>query len=614
MEARNFLTRKKDAFSDPNEFFSENPEQNPFSNHPDENQLTLDKLVISSTLANRDSQQQAKNILDAFNINKARCFQRSSIRGYWIDRDEFLLGDRNRIPELANFDSDRYIARILSPNPNVVTKYLGVHKQNSLFYGAHGSYVLNVPVGKYAKAFSGNLPQLYGPGPHVIHNPLFRFDSKTGLSDQATSYITHGKLIFLRVPSSKMAKIWIGSEPFFLASRIEPYVFNTPFFRLDAKNNEQLFFDATERLMIHGALKRIIPHTTEVAITYDNGILQVIEPRIDAQPTIINSSSHEVIGFLNTGLQTLVFPSEEVKNQRRLDNSKASADEIAYELFTTRDSLKVGVKLMVAYQIDRPQLALSSLRDEAGILTHIENLATVDMGKAIQQYSSQEFLCFYQTKPLQPESSLQQHMRDIDPTSASAPPLQHFQDIVVQQLSTDLRNYGITLVRLNIEAPKIMDAEIAKKMSEQALKTADANANEAVLELNYKIAEIQAKQAATTRQIEQDQKNEAKISQAKADLQAAELIGQALVKKAEAEKQAAELMGNLYQNNPKLYELKVIETKMDAFAKAHFLPPQIGNWAAFFGNALASFNPGNPVESNDNQPPVLIENEKVNTF
>jgi len=74
---------------------------------------------------------------------------------------------------------------------------------------------------------------------------------------------------------------------------------------------------------------------------------------------------------------------------RKADNPHADPAVLSYEVFITKDSLKVGVKLLVAYQILDPLMALTMLRDEEGLLRHVENLAVTDMGKAIQQSSSQ---------------------------------------------------------------------------------------------------------------------------------------------------------------------------------------------------------------------------------
>ncbi|EKD70214.1 MAG: hypothetical protein ACD_46C00599G0003 [uncultured bacterium] len=546
-----------------------------------DNELFLEHVIIKSKLNDTDTQKQSENILREFNkkaiASHVSAFTTSYFRGDWIDRDEFLLAHRNKTPELSAFNGSYNIARDLNPfNFSVVTEVTGKYKINDLFYGQHGSYVLNIPVEKYAKAWSGNLPLIFGPGPHVVHDVNFKFAPSIGLIDQNTPYVNHGTIHILRVPAGSIAKVWVGTVPYFLEARAEPYVFNDPLFRLERKNGNELFFSATEALIQHGSKKRLIPKTGEVAITYNNGKLEIIEPKIDSNPTIIDSPTHEVTGFLSTNVQTLLFPSDDTKEQRKKDNPRSSSEEVSYEIFTTKDSLKVGVKLLVAYRIRDPQLVLSILGRD-GIIPHIENLATADMGKAIQQCSSQEFLSFYQTKPPKEDGASKLERALIDPPKAES-----FQDIVKNQLSKDLKEYGIELVRLNIETPKIMDNEIAKKMSEQSLKTAEANAQEAVLEKQYAIAKRQAEQEAKTKEIAQKQMNDAKISTAQADLDAAKLSAQALLVKADAERDAAikraegdKKSADLKYDGTKLFELEMKKIEMDAVAKSNFLPVQM---------------------------------------
>lgn len=537
----------------------------------------LSDVVIASTLYDRQSYTQALNIQREFNKHvkdNQSCFTTSLIRGQYIGRDEFLLGHRNKTPEIVTFHPSKNIARVVKPfDSSFVSEVIGVFKQTDAFYGAHGSYVLNVPMGKYAKAYSGNRPLIFGEGPHVIHDQNFRVEKQNNalaFVNQDNIYINHGTLHILRVPAGEIATIWIGSVPLLLESRPHPYVFDTPLFRLE-KNGDKYFHKATEKIIIHGSLKRLMPHTSEVAITYNNGILQIIHPQTDAGPTIINSATHAFCDFLSTGIQTLQFPSELTKRARRLENNRASNDEINYDIFSTRDSLKVGVKLLVAYRIADPEKALRHLNDTAGILDHIENVATVDMGKAIQQCSSQEFLCFYQTKPTA-STPLSQNVN-----IPSAPPIQHFQDIVKDQLSQDLKEYGIELVRLNIETPKIMDTDIAKKMSEQSLRTAEAAAQQAVLQQKYDIETQEAERTAKAREIAQSQVNNATISQAQARLQAAEIDARAVIVQAEAKQKAAMLEGEIYLKNPALLELALLKEKMHGIAQAKILPESFMN-------------------------------------
>lgn len=573
------------------EQFDKNPEKKPSKKNPHSekniDETRLENIITPSVLKNKNSATQATNILNAFNQGIIEsCFTTSVVRGEWIDRDEFLVGHRNRKTELAAFNPDYNTARTLNASPNVVTEILGKFKQDAPFFGDHGSYVLNVPVGKYALAHTANnKPIIFAPGPHVIHDANFRFDPKRGFVNQSQLYIQHETYHILQIPAGKIAKIWIGSEPLLLEARPEPYVFNHPRFRLEPHTQlaNDYFFDATEPLIVHGSIKRLIPKSTQAAITYDNGILEVIPPHSDRSPIIINSAVHEVLPkFISTGIENINFPSQVTKERRLKENPRATTDELSYELYKTSDSMEVGVQLYVAFRIKNPQLALSILMNEEGILHHIESCASSDMRMAIQSCTSQDFLKSSQTKPPTLESTLSK-MPVISSVQKEVPTIQ---DTVREKLSKDLLEYGIELIRLTFESTKMLNKEIEKEISKQSLRTAEASSKEAVIEQNYRIAKREAEQNATIKATAQQQVNDALISKSDAELEAARKSAEATVIRAEAEKraavlkaegkkEAANLKGEAYANNKELVELKKAKMLAKALGTAQFVPPQM---------------------------------------
>jgi len=203
-------------------------------------------------------------------------------------------------------------------------------------------------------------------------------------------------------------------------------------------------------------------------------------------------------------------------------------------------------------------MALTVLRDEQGILKHIENLAVTDMGKAIQQSSSQEFLSFYQTQPKK---------GDVNPFT-NPNPILHFQDIVKKQLADDLKDYGISLIRLNIETPKIMDAEISKSMEKQSILSAEANAKEGVIEQNFRIKKREAEQEAEKKRISQEQLNAARVSGAQADFDSAKLHADALLLQADADRKISLMKGQVYRDNPEFFQLELARIQASVFEKA----------------------------------------------
>jgi len=541
----------------------------------------LKDVIISSPLKSDSAEEQSEKILQAFNADvKESCFSYEPIPGramHRVDATKFLLGHRNQVAELAD-PRGRRIAMKYNPDPRVIIKFIGVYSKTEPFFGAHGKYVLNVPAGYYAKAFSRNQPVIYGEGPHVIIDPTFKFDPQTGFVNQNEPYIQHATINILRVPAGKVAKVWVGTEPFILESRSEPYVFVDPQFQLvttEGKGKSTYFENAIERYIEHGSIKRIIPRTGEVAVTYNNGILQIIHPPKDGKPIIIDSPTHTVDGFLSTALQTCLFPSEETKRQVLRDNPQATADERNLKIFQTRDSLRVGVVLVVAFKINDPELAITKLGKD-GILPHIENVAFADMGKAIQLSTLQEVMYFTQNKPT-------------DASTSSLQPVQTIQDQVKTNLAKDLLEYGIELVRLNIETIKVLDEEIAHKLAGQSVVSAEYTTKQATLVKEYDIKTTEARLRAETENIALQQRNQALILQAQAQLDAAKREAEAKLVAADAYRKTEEMKGELYRKYPQLFELEMAKIKAEALKNATiFITPQdMGN---FFNSPLALFD------------------------
>ena len=518
-------------------------------------ELALKEVVISSNLYHKNPIVQANNIISEFNKNVVKyqsAFELSLIMGHWVNPNQFILGACNQIPELHLFDGTQKLRRGFYLDPTVNSEIIAIREQSHVFYGAYGSYVLNVPVNKYAQAWSGTQPLLFGSGPHVIHDPNFIFDPQTGLVNQVEPYIQHGNIHILRVPAGSLAKIWIDTKPYLLESRNEAYVFNSPFFKLKKpEDKKSLFFDATMELIKHGSIKRVMPHTGRVAVTYDCGNLDIIAPS-KMGPTFIDSPSHDVSSFLDTNIQSYTFPSEEEKAERIKSNKNISYERLNNYVFLTSDSLEIGMKLLVSYKITEPFKTLSQL-GENKILNAVESLASVDMAKVVNMLSSQEFLNPYSAK----------QDGEIKPPS--------FWDTIKANLKMELESYGIELIRFNIETPFYLDKEIGKKMAESATMTAEANAKQGIIARQAAVQEAEAIRDAKTNQIKQDQINEATLSAAKAQLGAIRMEAEGIEILARARAKELELKAEIFHKYPELLEYEKVVLTSAALSNAKLI-------------------------------------------
>jgi hypothetical protein len=132
-----------------------------------------------------------------------------------------------------------------------VREEVGVFQESSLFYGAKGMWVLNVPQGRFALAWNGTEALILDQGTHVLNMPNLKSVSERDLVDQSSDYIKHGNAHLLRVPPGKIAKIVLNNQPFILESRQEPYVFKNALFTFDPATD---FVDAGDAYIRNGSL------------------------------------------------------------------------------------------------------------------------------------------------------------------------------------------------------------------------------------------------------------------------------------------------------------------------------------------------------------------------
>ncbi|KAM9989641.1 hypothetical protein ACTFIY_005698 [Dictyostelium cf. discoideum] len=546
-------------------------EASSYSDHSfdDNNQsIPLSQVVIRSDFANETSERQSKIIIERFNQGiKNSAFTDSPVLGRALprlDSSYYALCHRDKTAELFDPRGQRF-GTVYSADPTTIIEYKGQVPKTCRYFTLYGKTVLNVPSGHFAKALSKNRPVIYGEGPHVIIDPTFIFDESTGIVNQQEPFINHSTINILRVPSGKVAKVWVGTQPFILESRREPYVFVDAQFKVVQQKDGQdkYFHSSSATFMEHGSIKRIIPHTGEVAITYDNGNLAIIQTPKDGKPVIIDSPTHNFEGFIQTSLQTCLFPSKETKQQAIKDNKNATTDEVNLKIFQTRDSLRVGVVLVVAFRIVDPQIALTKLGKE-GIINHIENISFADMGKAIQLSTLQEIMYFNDTRP----------SAKIDES------VQTIQDRVKAHLARDLCEFGIELARLQIETIKVLDTEIAKKLAGQSVTSAEYTTKQATLVKEYDIKTTEARLKAETDNIALEQKGKAIIAEAQAKLESAKKQAEALLVTANAQKKVQEMQGELYSKFPILAEIELAKIKSEALKSStlYITPQDAGNF------------------------------------
>jgi regulator of protease activity HflC (stomatin/prohibitin superfamily) len=568
-------------------------------------EIPVSKLVVSSVYENMKASEKVAAIVTKFNarVKESIITDPGARSGERIEPGMFLLAHRNKIPEIYAGTGARRTLKITTGYTD--TGYLGSPdgkcKQTEPLIGDYGSYIVNVQQGMLARVWSSNEPKLLGEGTHVIHDELFRrepdgrffvkrseqhiehgtihilrvplgslgkvlIDSKpvllpyraepygfytpflqfAGFVKQSEPYIDFGTLHLLRVPAGSVAKCWLGSKPMVLEYREEPYFFDDPLFRVEKPRTgtDALFESANVKHIQHGSINRLRPGVNgelEVAVVQHDGELHFVDRFVT-----IDDPSQAVLGFLDIGLQTHVFPSRTTREERRRENPRATIEEISFEPMTTRDSLKVGLKLLVAFQCLDPHRLMSKLRLK-DIIGHVENLAVSDMARAVQNSTSQNFL-----------HSSNRHKDEMTESDMS------ITDRVRLELAHHLDDCGLKLIRFNIEEAKVLDEELAKEMAKQALVAATASAQQAVIEQKAAVARSNAELEAMARRVKQDQENSIRISAAQAELEAERIKAQGVLVQAAAERDAALMRGQQLRDYPELLQLEIVRLQMQA--------------------------------------------------
>lgn len=520
--------------------------------------------------------------------------------GVRVPPGTYFVAARNQRCEIRIGTGERLTTQIVAGYTDVgaVGPNDGVTPELQPLIGAHGSFIVNVPIGKYAKIWSGQNPVLLREGTHVVHDLLFRAEpdflvdianerishafinilrvppSKlakivlnntpllvphrkdpycftstlfafNGFDDEGASYIEHPPLHRIRVPAGSVAKVWLGARPLLLEYRDSPYSFSDASFRAE----KPLFVRSDQKLITHGSISRLRPGVDgrlEKAVILSDGEISFAD-----RFTIVDCVESQVLGFIETGIRTLIFPSEEVRESRKRQNPGAKAIETNFETVQTSDSLKLSLKLVVAIQVTTPALCLSKLRITE-IERHVEGLASSDIVRAVQSTTSQQFV--------NAVSAAGTDRSDTFGTMSVA-------EKVRRELSAHLLDCGITLIRFSIEEMKI-DETIAAELSRSSLIAASANAEQAVLAQQAAIARSKAEVAAMSRRVEQEQQNEILVSQSRARLEAAKLQTEALLLEAEAKTKAQEMEGKILQRYPELLQLRLAEMQFTALRQS----------------------------------------------
>lgn len=493
-----------------------------------------------------------------------------------ITKDQVRLVQRNGVPELAGY-SGYYQRRMkiwslwkpwtwfrsFRDNSSTIGIYSITDINNRGYIGYGDRYLVNVTPGDLAKVIIDGKPVFLDEGAHVITTNNFSYVGKVS---QSTPYIKHENLYRLQVPSAKIAAVIIDGEPHFL--KTDTYYIRSNNFSIKQKavNNTQSYFhDNKDSVITSGSLLRIMPPPNTVAV-YNIGYKQYIFPENSGASagTHKNETSLEVDqnGILEIRDPNVTFDTF-LKTDLINKNYPTNKQQFTYY---TKDSVQVGVKLFVAYRIIDPKLAIGKLGPK-GIDGHIEHVTHVDMARAGQETSLQGIQASSDVKIDATTSTAGQENGD-NPPSYHQIYLSTWQESVKKQLEKDLKEYGIELVRLNIEEINILNKDVEEQMANQAVAVAKANADLAAIQMQREVALQKAHSDSAVARLNAQQNAESNLILAENKKMVAELDKETTQINAEAEANALKLIGEAL-SNPNLLKYRLGQENASAIKETH---------------------------------------------
>lgn len=514
-----------------------------------------------------------------------------------VEKNQMRLVQRNGVPELAGYSGyyQRRIKiwslwkpwtwfRIFRDNSSTIGIFdisgdgpKSITKIGHIGYG--NRHLVNVNPGEYAKVIINSKAVLLDEGAHVIKEANFKY---IGKELQSTSFIKHENLYRLQVPSAKIAAVIVDNEPYLLGTGI--YYVQSNNFQIIQKTRDSYFYDTQDSVIGCGSLLRIMPPPNTVAV-YNIGSKRRIFPDRETASSSRNKEENQVGIIEQDGILTIRNPNVEFVTFLKTDLINKDYPSTVGNQFTYyTNSVKIGVKLFVAYRITDAKLAIKEL-GPMGIDEHIERVTHVDMARAGQESSLQGI----QASGDLNLDALSTSGNDDNPPAYDQINLNTLQKSVMERLKNDLEKYGITLVRLNIEEINILNKDVENEMGKQAVAVAKARADLGASEMQKIVAFKNAQIASEVAQLQAQQVAATKLIEAENNNEIAELNKKTTLINAEAEAGALKLLGKTLSDDPNLLRFKLAEINATAFRHT--------NIHTFFGNgdSLSQSNSNSPL-------------------
>lgn len=403
-------------------------------------------------------------------------------------------------------------------DPNFIFKECVPSNTKLITVGSRTRFIVNN--GEIAVTWYNNKPTFFSdPGIYEYDDPKFIFVKFEQVNEK---FINLGSRTRLVINKGEIGLAFVDNNPVFIE---EPGIH-------DYDNPNFIFkkvVSSNEKQIILGSKMKVIVYDGEVGVSYNKGKLCILQP----DTYIFNTNDLTFTGFISTKQQSIKLVKTGSKDQfLRCD---------------TKDFVEVGIEAAVFFRICDPALVLTTVGGEEAINNIVRETSIATLQGIIRSSGLNQLA---QSKVIDAQSVSQTQFLENVSKNYNAPSAPIFFDQVHDEFISKLhdtfkKQYGIEISNIRIEDFSIMNEELSKNISDQAITTAQTQTKLTNLESQKEIATAEQERLASVNRIkaeadalklktETNAKNDALINDAETKKKIAQIEAEALMIKTES--------------------------------------------------------------------------------
>ncbi|AYV80399.1 MAG: prohibitin domain-containing protein [Harvfovirus sp.] len=365
-------------------------------------------------------------------------------------------------------------------------------------------HVVRVPKASMTFCRINNKPAMLKEGTYTFNIPQFKLDNTLPLVSESISYTSITRFF---VKQGQIAKAWYRSKPIFITAPGIYEIDDTNFVFVEC-------VPSTTKIITLGSRNRFIVYAGEIGLALENnvgkffdtpGIYERDDPNFVFKECVPLSTNKISIGskmriivrdgevgesYLSGNLDILkpgvhVFDTNERVFKNFIPKTQQCVDlgdeKTGLSTFDTVEFVPIGVKAEIFYTIEKPEIALVVVGDEKMIKKRIKDTGLSTLNSIMRSTPLNKVS---QSKVINTKGEREIKM-GMDPFSKSSEPLifdQIHDKVIAKMHDTFMEKYGLNIANIQIGDFQILNKELVKNISDNALTTAKTETERANLE------------------------------------------------------------------------------------------------------------------------------------